>query len=158
MPVFSDLYLNKSRDLKVEVLPIDFINQQNHVLEIGDSLTTVFRPLDSDFVAKRLHSEFIDELKERAQFNHDSKVLIKETLSTFQASFECAPAETKLVPHSTAMGLIAYFSSSGKIILFQIGSVCIKERKNGRFLAISEARINSINLEYLGARLDNNEE
>ncbi len=135
--MFSDFYLTTNRNVKVEILPGDKLIQHKDVIELGDQLILVTRPIGSDFAAKRLASEFVEEFQERLSNKPVAKALL-ETVRTFHYSLLHPPAEPELIPDSQCYFLAVYADAQGKLSFVQVGDVALKVRQDGKFIALSK--------------------
>ena len=134
---FSDLYITDKRNLKVEILPSDMIGEHKNIVEADDRLITVFRPIDSPFVAERLAREFANEFKDRRIYDRqNTEDALRSTINAFHFSFLNPPADLNLRPESGAMVLVVHVDSHGNITIANCGSITLKEKIDGRFEAV----------------------
>jgi hypothetical protein len=128
---YSDYYITPNRTAKIEILPSDFLDQRTDIVEPGDRLITVYRPVEDPFVAKRLHDQFWDEYSLRLKTDELSVTdTLKETIKAFNVS--CLNPPSDFIPESGAMVLVAYLTP-------QVGAITLKVRKAGRFAAITQS-------------------
>lgn len=135
---YSDYYITPNRTAKIEILPSDFLDQRTDIVEPGDRLITVCRPVEDPFVAKRLHDQFWDEYSLRLKTDELSVTgTLKETIKAFNVS--CLNPPSDFIPESGAMVLVAYLTSHQYITIVQVGAITLKVRKAGRFTAITQS-------------------
>ena len=140
---FSDFYLMPSRNAKVEILPGDKLIQRKDVIELGDQLTLVARPIGTDFAAKRVISEFLEEFQGRLE-NKSIQDALVETTRAFHHSLFHPPAEPELIPDSQCYLLMVYIDSQGHLSFIQAGDITFKIRRNRKFLALTKTNKSSL--------------
>lgn len=132
--IFSDLHL--SRELKIEILPTDFLNQAKDILCLGDQLTTVFRPVGSPFVAQYLNSFFLNEFQANYHELDLFQEALKETIRAFNQS--CLLHSVDQPVESGAMVLAVYLSADKVITFAQVGDITLKQKKGRHFTALTQ--------------------
>lgn len=136
---YSDLYLNPTRTVKIEILPSDKLEQKVNVFGDGDKLTCVFRPVRTLSVADSLSKFFFDEF-----YSHhkDDRLSISEAMQTAIHAYNVSQlnfmGEPKDAPESGAMVLIAYLDPHNQFTIAQVGDITLKQRQNGRFTALTK--------------------
>lgn len=140
---FSDFYLVSNRNVKVEILPDDKLIQHKDVIELGDQLFLVARPVGSDFAAKRLTSEFLEEFKGRLK-NKPIQDTLVETAEAFHHSLLHPPAEPELIPDSQCYFLAAHIDAQGKLSFIQVGDITLKVQKDGKFITLTQSDKSSL--------------
>jgi hypothetical protein len=130
--IFSDFYINKTT--KVEILPTDSIDQDTNVLEQGDRLISIFRPIGSHSVMDSIRYYFIEEfeLNYKNGDNNISKLLL-DTVNAFASSLVNPPADFKLSGEVEL--LIIYENSQNELFVVKVGSIQFKQRVNGKFIS-----------------------
>lgn len=140
--VYSDFYF-ANRLAKTEILPNDRFIKHDDVVELGDQLTLVARPIGTDFAAKRVVDEFTDEFRERLE---DKSILdtLVETVTAFHFSLLHPPAEPELIPDSQCYFLVVYIDSQDKLSFVQVGDITLKVRRSRKFLALTKTNKSSL--------------
>ncbi|OGD81472.1 hypothetical protein A2572_02480 [Candidatus Collierbacteria bacterium RIFOXYD1_FULL_40_9] len=135
--IFSDLHITKNT--KIEILPTDKFDQQFDVLEKGDRIVIVLRPIHSPFAVSRIMSDFIKEFQFDCQYNklNPANSLIK-TINDWNMSLLCPPADPDMRPNCAAMILAIYIDPKNTMTFAQVGSITMKQRVNGKYIEISE--------------------
>lgn len=140
--MFSDFYF-ANRLAKIEILPNDKFVKHDDVVELGDHLILVARPVGTDFAARRLVDEFSDEFRERLGYKSVLDILV-ETIEAFHYSLCHPPATPELIPDSQCYFLVVYLSGQGKLSFVQVGDITLKVRKDGRFIALTKTDKSSL--------------
>lgn len=145
--IYSDFYI--TREFKIEILPTDSINQVTDVLNKGDKLVTVFRPVDGDFAAKLLMKFFIEEFKHKYKVDtQEINELFFQTISAFAVSLSNPPSD--FIPQDK-VELVAVYIQNNKATVVKVGKIAVKKRVQGRFKEIYTENSNP-----LGPGLDSN--
>lgn len=135
---YSDFYITPNRTAKIEILPSDFLDQSADIIEPGDRLITVYRPVEDPFVARRLHDEFWDEFSLRLKTDGLNVVdTLRETIKAFNIS--CLNPPSDFIPESGAMVLVVYLTPQQHMNIVQVGAITLKVRKTGRFTTITQS-------------------
>lgn len=135
--MYSDFYITPNRTAKIEIFPSDFLDQRTDIVEPGDRLITVYRPVEDQFVAKRFHDEFWDEFSLRLKTDGQNVLItLQETIKAFNVS--CINPPSDFIPESGAMVLVAYLTPHQYITIVQVGAITLKVHKAGRFTAITQ--------------------
>lgn len=136
---YSDLYLNPTRTVKIEILPSDKLEQKENIFVDGDKLTCVFRPVRNPVFAEMLSKFFFDEFYSR---HKDNQLSISEAMQTAIHAHNVSQlhfmGEPKDAPESGAMVLIAYLDPHNQLTIAQVGNIILKQRQDGRFTALTE--------------------
>lgn len=136
---YSDLYLNPTRTVKIEILPADKLVEKADFFVDGDKLTAVFRPVRTTVFADTLSKFFFDEFYSR---HKDEQLPIPEAIQTAIHAHNVSQlnflGEPQYAPESGAMVMIAYCSPHSEFTIAQIGNITLKQRQNGRFTALTE--------------------
>jgi len=138
--IFSDFYI--TRDFKIEILPTDYMNQVSDVLNKGDRLITVFRPIDGDFAVKSFKLSFIEELKQR--FEVDTKniqELLFQTVTAFGVSLNNPPAD--YIPPDKIELVVVYIKENVATIV-KVGDISVKDKSSGKFTEMFEGKSNPL--------------
>lgn len=138
--IFSDFYI--TRNFKIEILPTDYMNQISDVLNEGDRLITVFRPIDGDFAVKSFKLSFIDELKQRFEVDTQNiQELLFQTITAFGVSLNNPPSD--YIPPDKIELVVVYIRDKVATIV-KVGDISVKNRFSGKFTEIFEGKSNPL--------------
>lgn len=132
--IYSDFYI--TREFKIEILPTDSMNQSNDVLQEGDRLISVFRPVGGPVAVKSFEVSFLEELRTRYEFDtQDIDTLLFDTIMAFGASLSNPPAD--FIPDD-AVELVVVYIYKDQATVVKVGAIGVKRRLSGRFAEIFE--------------------
>ncbi len=145
--IYSDFYI--TREFKIEILPTDSINQVTNVLNKGDKLVSVFRPVEGELAAKLFMQFFVEELKQRFEVDtQDINELFFQTISAFGVSLSNPPSD--FIPQDKVELVVVYIQND-KATVAKVGKIAVKKKDQGRFEEIYKENSNP-----LGPGLDSN--
>jgi hypothetical protein len=138
--IYSDFYI--TREFKIEILPTDSINQATDVLNEGDKLVTVYRPVDGEFAVKLFTQFFFDELKQRYEVDtQDINELLFQTISAFGVSLSNPPSD--FVPQDKVQLVVVYIKNDEATVA-KVGKIAVKKKDEGRFKEIYKENSNPL--------------
>lgn len=133
--IYSDFHINK--DIKVEILPSDSFNQETDVLEQGDRLISIYRPIGSHSAMQSIKGYFIDELKHNYErITQNISELLSDTVEAFTNSLVNPPSDSTL--DGEVELLIIYENPKKELIVAKVGSIQLKKRIDGKFKNLIE--------------------
>lgn len=134
---FSDLHVTP--DIKIEILPTDFLLQTANVLELGDRLIGVFRGVGGSFIVKSLQDEFAESFSSYVKQNgfSISKALLT-AIHAHNVSHLNFLGNPESAPESGVMILVVYIDQNNQLTLAQVGDITLKQRQDGRYVALTE--------------------
>lgn len=130
--IYSDFYI--TREFKIEILPTDSMNQSNDVLQEGDRLISVFRPVGGPVAVKSFQLSFLEELRTRYEFDTQNiDTLLFDTITAFGVSLSNPPAD--FIPDD-AIELVVVYIHKEKVTVVKVGTIGVKRRLSGKFTEI----------------------
>lgn len=134
--IYSDLYINKTA--KAEILPTDSFTQEINVLEKGDRLISIFRPIGNNAVMNSIKRYFAEEFAGNYKISEDKNTaeILMETIEAFGNSLVNPPADFTL--DGEVELLIVYESPKNEIFVAKVGSIQFKQKINHRFKSTIE--------------------
>jgi hypothetical protein len=134
--MFSDLYINKTS--KIEILPTDTLLQETDVLDNGDRLLQVFRPISSNSTMNSVKGYFTKEFSWNYKISEDKNIsgVLMNTIEAFGNSLVNPPADFTL--DGEVEILIVYETPKKELYVAKVGSIQFKQRMEGKFKNVIE--------------------